>query len=224
MADYSIKQVGYGSVSVSVTGLSSSYDSYIRIYIRYDTSESTDEVLDEDFYWDESSCRIAVYGLEAGKDYAINVKGYYYDDEGEIHGDEGWIGADFFSTDDCKPSYFYWTSTIEPEAKFNISRTEWNDFADTVYDELMYVGYEHNYSRSELKVSRGSYLTADLWNIFVELFRYGLRMKELSYVDEGDYIYAHYFTDAEDAINRCIETYGADQFWRDKKAEVEFWA
>ena len=170
MASYSITHLGCASVTVRVRGLSSRYESYVRIYIRYDEEEDTSKVLDKDFNWDESSCYIAVYGLEPGRDYAVNVIGYYYDDEGEIQGEKDWIGAEYFSTPNCRPEHFYWTSTIQAEKKFNISKTEWNNFANTLYDELKYVGYEHDYSESDLEVSKGSYLTADLWNIFAELF------------------------------------------------------
>ena len=223
MASYSRTHLGCGSITVRIRGLSSRYENYVRFLIRYDDSETT-IVFDESFDWeDSSSCYVAVYGLEPGRDYAMNAKGYYYDDDGEIHGSEDWIGTKYFSTPDYSPDYFHWTSTISSEAKFNISRTEWNNFADTLYDELRYVGYEHDYSKSDLRVARGDYLTADLWNIFAELFRDGLKMRELPYVDEGDYVYADYFLDAEDAINRCIDTYGPDQFWEDEDADMEFW-
>ena len=71
-------------------------------------------------------------------------------------------------------------------------------------------GFSPLYTNRELSVSRGDFLTADLWNKIAKMFheQLGMSDSDAPYVEaDVDDVKALHFTRVENALNACIETY-----------------
>ncbi len=106
-----------------------------------------------------------------------------------------------------KPNIFSWDTVKKANGKFNLGATEWNNFMETLCEEVEYVGYNRwGYTTAE----KGASFTAGIYNEAVNILKNQLGMGgygTLDFQKPGNEITSLMLNNLVSELNQAINTY-----------------